>query len=75
MCGGASGRRACPRTPRGLRATPGAPPLPAGGAEGSASAAVAGGSGSSDEDDGLPPLERINNRKVIEYEVSDTDSD
>jgi hypothetical protein len=49
--------------------------LPAGGAEGSASAAVAGGSGSSDEDDGLPPLERINNRKVIEYEVSDTDSD
>ncbi|KAL6782639.1 hypothetical protein ACKKBG_A07560 [Auxenochlorella protothecoides x Auxenochlorella symbiontica] len=31
--------------------------------------------GSSSEDDGLPPLERINNRRVVEYLVSESDSE
>lgn len=32
--------------------------------------------GSTDEDAGLPPLEKINNRRVVEYPVSsDSDSD
>lgn len=34
------------------------------------------GSAASDEDsDGLPPLERINNRRVVEYPVSGSESD
>ena len=32
-------------------------------------------SSSSSSDDGLPPLARIQNRKIIEYDVSDSDSD
>jgi hypothetical protein len=62
----------------------GAPPARAGTAAGgdageAPDAALGRGSGgessSESDDDGLPPLTRIQNRRVVEYALSETDSD
>lgn len=54
---------------------PGAPPVWLAGLElGKGGESRAKGSGS-DSDDSLPPIQRINNRRVIEYEVSESESD
>lgn len=51
---------------------------PSGRAAAPAAAGEQQGSKESEEyssDDSLPPIQQINNRRVIEYEVSDSDSD
>lgn len=48
---------------------------PAAGEAAGASGSEQGGGYYSSSDDDLPPIPKFNNRKVIEYEVSDSDSD
>ena len=67
----------------GAAAAPAATAAGTGEGEGAAAGAAAGagagapeqGDQASDSEDDLPPIPRFNNRKVIVYEVSDTDSD